>query len=498
MRNYSPTRRTEPGLPRQTNRPLTVVALLLGLFLAAMEMTVVSTAMPTAVGDLGGIHLYAWVFAAYMLTATVTLPIYGKLADLYGRKPVMLVGLALFLAGSFLCGHAKSMNTLILFRAIQGLGAGAIQPIAMTIVGDLFDVHRRARIQGILGAVWGLAGLIGPVLGGAIVHWASWRWVFYVNIPLGLGCAAVLTFAYHEKVERQDHRLDFAGAALLSITVVLSLLASRSRAEGLGFLPAAAVALALFLWVERRADEPLFPLDLFSRRVMAVASATGALVGAAMISVVTFVPLYVQSVLAGSPTDAGTTIAPIAIGWPISSTLAGRMLPRTGYRTLIRGGLALTFCAALGLSFLLRPGADLWSLRLTMFIYGLGLGFANTPLVIAVQSSVPWKRRGVATASTMFSRSIGGTFAVGVLGAVLGAALAAGGAPPGAVDKLLGPERSFLPPALVRSLSGALQGGMEGIFHAVAVIAFAGFAVSLLFPAIGIAPRGSATDDPPP
>ena len=485
-------------MSRQTNRPLTVVSLLLGLFLAALEMTVVSTAMPTAVGELGGIHLYAWVFAAYMLTATVTLPIYGKLADLYGRKPVMLVGLALFLGGSFLCGHARSMNTLILFRAIQGFGAGAIQPIAMTIVGDLFDVHQRARIQGILGAVWGLAGLIGPVLGGAIVHWLSWRWVFYVNIPLGLACAAVLTFAYHETVGRQGHRLDFAGAALLSVTVVLALLAARSRAEGLGFLPPAAVALALFLWVERRAEEPLLPLDLFSRRVMAVASATGALVGAAMISVVTFVPLYVQSVLAGSPTDAGTAIAPIAIGWPISSTLAGRILPRTGYRALIRGGLALTFCAAMSLSFLLRPGADLWSLRLTMFFYGLGLGFANTPLIIAVQSSVPWKRRGVATASTMFSRSIGGTLAVGVLGGVLAAALAAAGAPPGAVEKLLGPERSFLPPALVRSLSAALQGGMEGIFQTVAVIAFAGFAVSLLFPAIKIAPRDSTPEETPP
>lgn len=485
-------------MPRRTHRPLTVVALLLGLFLSAMEMTVVSTAMPTAVGDLGGIHLYAWVFAAYMLTATVTLPIYGKLADLYGRKPVMLVGIALFLAGSFLCGHAGGMTTLILFRAIQGLGAGAIQPIAMTIVGDLFDVHQRARIQGILGAVWGIAGLTGPLLGGAIVHWLSWRWVFYVNIPLGLGCAAVLMFAYHETLERRDHRLDIAGAALLSITVVLALLGARSRGEGLAFPPAAAVALALFLWVERRADEPLLPLDLFSRRVMAVASATGALVGAAMISVVTFVPLYVQSVLAGSPTDAGTAIAPIAIGWPISSTLAGRFLPRTGYRVLIRGGLALTFCAALGLSFLLRPGADLWTLRLIMVFYGLGLGFANTPLVIAVQSSVPWELRGVATASTMFSRSIGGTLSVGVLGGVLAAALGAGGAPPGAVDKLLGPERSFLPPALVRSLSGALQGGMEGIFQAVAVIAFAGFAVSLLFPAIPIAPRGSAADEPPP
>ena len=489
----------EPVLPRQTNRPLTVVSLLLGLFLAAMEMTVVSTAMPTAVGDLGGIHLYAWVFAAYMLTATVTLPIYGKLADLYGRKPVMLVGLALFLGGSFLCGHAGSMNTLILFRAIQGLGAGAIQPIAMTIVGDLFDVHQRARIQGILGAVWGLAGLIGPVLGGAIVHWLSWRWVFYVNIPLGLGCAAVLILAYHEKVERHDHRLDFAGAALLSITVVLALLATRSRAEGLGFLPAAAVALVLFLWVERRAHEPLLPLDLFSRRVMAVASATGALVRRGH--------------------DLGGHLrAPVRAERPRREPDRRRHHDRTDRHRVAHlldaGGTdaaadgvpgrssaeawRLRFCAALGLSFLLRPGADLWSLRLIMFFYGLGLGFANTPLVIAVQSSVPWKRRGVATASTMFSRSIGGTLAVGVLGGVLAAALAAGGAPPGAVDKLLGPERSFLPPALVRSLSGALQGGMEGIFQAVAVIAFAGFAVSLLFPAIRIAPRGSTTDEAPP
>jgi len=474
---------------RETHRSLTVVALLLGLFLAAMEMTVVSTAMPTAVGDLGGIHLYAWVFAAYMLTATVTLPIYGKLADLYGRKPVMLVGIALFLVGSFLCGHADGMTTLILFRAIQGLGAGAIQPVAMTIVGDLFDVHQRARIQGVLGAVWGLAGLVGPVLGGAIVHWLSWRWVFYVNIPLGLGCAAVLLLAYHENVERHDHRLDIAGAALLTITVVLSLLAVRSRGEGLACLPAAGMALALFLWVERRADEPILSLALFSQRVMAVASATGALVGAAMISVVTYVPLYVQSVLAGSPTDAGTAIAPIAIGWPVSSTLAGRVLPRTGYRALIWGGLVLTAGAASGLAWMLRPGANLWTVRLMMLLYGFGLGLANTPLIIAVQSSVSWKQRGVATASTMFSRSIGGTMAVGVLGGVLAAALAAGGAPPGSVDKLLGPDRSLLPPALVQSLSGTLQGGMERIFLAVAVIAFAGFAASLLFPFVRIAPR---------
>ena len=474
---------------RATNRPLTVVALLFGLFLAAMEMTVVSTAMPTAVGDLGGIHLYSWVFAAYMLTMTVTLPIHGKLADLYGRKPVMIAGIAVFLGGAFLCGRAGSMNELILFRAIQGIGAGAIQPVALTIVGDLFDVHRRARVQGLLAAMWGFAGLVGPVLGGAIVQWLSWRWIFYINIPPGLASAAVLFFAYHEKVERQEHRLDFAGAVLLSLTVVLALLAARSRQETAAFVPAAAVCLALFLWTERGAPEPLLPLDIFSQRVIAVASASGVLVGAAMISVVTYVPLYVQSVLAGSPLEAGSVVAPISIGWPIMSTLSGWLLPRTGYRAPICGGLGVAAGAAFLLALSLRPGVDLWVPRLLTFVYGMGLGFANTPLIIAVQSSVSWERRGIATASTMFSRTIGGTLSVGILGGVLAAALAQSGAPAGTVDRLLGPGRDLLAPAVVRSISGALQSGMEVIVWAVAAIAFAGFAASLFFPAVRVPPR---------
>ncbi len=478
-----------PSPGRVTNRPLTVLALLLGLFLAAMEMTVVSTAMPTAVGDLGGIHLYAWVFAAYMLTTTVTLPIHGKLADLYGRKPVMIAGIGVFLGGSFLCGHADSMNELILFRAIQGIGAGAIQPAALTIVGDLFDVHQRARVQGLLAAMWGFAGLVGPVLGGAIVQWLSWRWIFYINIPPGLACTAVLLFAYHEKVERREHRLDFAGAVLLSLAVVLALMAARSREETAVFVPAAAVCLALFLWTERGAPEPLLPLDIFAQPVSAVASASGVLVGAAMLSVVTYVPLYVQSVLGGSPTDAGSAIAPISVGWPIASTLSGRWLPRMGYRAPICGGLGVASGAALLLAVMLRPGVDLWVPRTLTFVYGMGLGFANTPLIIAVQSCVPWARRGVATASAMFSRTIGGTLSVGILGGVLAAALAGSGAPAGTIDRLLGPGRSLLAPAVVRSISGALQSGMEQILWAVAAIAFAGFAVSLFFPALTVPPR---------
>ncbi|HET9599512.1 MAG TPA: MFS transporter, partial [Anaeromyxobacteraceae bacterium] len=339
---------------KTTHRGLTVVALLLAIFLSAMEMTVVSTAMPTAVGDLGGLHLYAWAFAAYMLTATVTVPIHGKLADLHGRKPVMLAGLALFLAGSLLCGQARSMEALIAFRALQGLGAGAIQPVTLTIVGDLFDVHERARWQGVFGAVWGVAGLIGPLLGGALVHYLSWRWVFYVNLPAGLACAAVLAANYHERLERHPHRLDVPGALLLAGAITAVLLAARSAAGAAWAAPVGMALLALFVAVERRAPEPLLPLDLFRQRVVAVASGAGALVGAGMFGVVTFVPLHVQSVLGGAATAAGGAIAPMAIGWPIASTISGRLLRRAGYRRLIVGGLALTVVAAAALAWSLR------------------------------------------------------------------------------------------------------------------------------------------------
>jgi EmrB/QacA subfamily drug resistance transporter len=465
-----------------TNRRLTVAALLLALFVAAMEMTVVATAMPTAVGDLGGIHLYAWAFASYMLAATVTVPIYGKLADLHGRKPVMLFGTALFLAASFACGFAPTMGWLVALRAVQGLGAGAMQPVSLTIVGDLFDVHERSRIQGIFGAVWGVAGLAGPLLGGAIVAHLSWRWVFWINIPVGLASMAILAASFHEKVERHEHRLDLAGAALLSAAVLLVLAASRSAGRAAAALPLAALALLGFVLVERRAREPLVPLDLFRLRVVAASSAAGALVGAAMFATTSFVPLYAQALLGATPTGAGSAIAPMAIGWPIASAIGGRLIPRLGFRPLVRAGLLFAALSTAAMALLLGPGASLGTARALTGAYGLGLGFANTALLIAVQASVPWQRRGVATASTLFFRTIGGTLAVGLLGGMLAATLVSSSVPPEVADALLGPARGALDPAAIAGASAALAAGLRRVFWAIAALSALAFAVSLAFP----------------
>jgi len=445
--------------------------------------------MPTVVGELGGLPLYAWAFAAYMLATTVTVPIWGKLADLRGRKPVLLAGLGLFLLGSLACGHADTMGALIAWRSLQGLGAGAIQPITLTIVGDLFDLRERARMQGIFGAVWGVAGLVGPLAGGAIVHALGWRWVFWVNLPFGLASAAVLALAYHERPERHEHRLDVGGAALLACAVVAALFSARSRAAGLIGLPVAAVATALFVAIERRAREPILPLDLLLQPVMRVSSAAGALMGAGMLATVTFVPLWVQSVLGAPPTAAGGAIAPMAVGWPVASALSGRLLPRLGYRRLLLAGFATSAVAATLLALVLRPGASLPVVQATTALYGVGLGIANTPLVIAIQTSVAWNRRGVATASTMFFRTIGGTLSVGLLGGLLAHALSGAGVRQDFVERLLGPERATLDPEAVASVAAALQGAMGLVFWALAAIAVAAFATILRFPHLAIAPE---------
>jgi EmrB/QacA subfamily drug resistance transporter len=463
-----------------------VTALFLSVFMAAMEFTVVSTAMPTVIGDLGGIQLYSWVFTAYMLASTVTVPIFGKLADLRGRKPVMLFGLALFLIGSMASGQARSMPQLIVFRGLQGLGAGAMQPIALTIVGDIFSVKERAKMQGLFGSVWGFAGLIGPLLGGLIVNHLSWRWVFYVNVPFGLASAAVLIVSLHEDIERHRHALDWGGVSLFTVACVALLLGAHGHEMAVVGLPVALIGFVLFFIVERRSPEPILPLELFRRRIMAVSSLSGALVGATMMASVTYIPLFVQGVLGRSPTEAGATLTPLVIGWPLASAIGSRLTLRSGFRVFVCGGLAIVAGASFFMAWALSRTTGLALPRLAMGLMGVGMGFANVAILLAVQTSVEWEQRGIATASTMFFRIMGGTVAIGVLGALLASSLSAvHSAPVGAANELLGPQHGRgLPPEVLQPLAEALRGSLLSIFWLIAAIAVLAFISSLFFPAV--------------
>lgn len=407
-----------PKTPSRTNRKLTVFALMLSMAMAAMEMTIVSTAMPTIIGELGGLPLYAWVAAVYLLTSTVTVPLYGKLADLYGRKPVLMFGIALFLIGSVACAMASTMPTLIAARALQGLGAGAMQPMALTIIGDLFDIRERGRVQPWFGAVWGVAGLAGPLLGGLLVkHW-SWPWVFLINIPFGLGAMVVVSFALRENVAQRPVSLDIGGAFLMTGSVVALLVGIEGVWTG-PLLAVAIVTFAAFVFVERRAKDPLVPLDLFTSRVIGTSNALSAILGGVMVGVATYVPLFVQGLAGGTPTEAGAAITPMLVSWPLAAFVAGLLLPRVGYRKIIFPGVLAVAASTLALPLLARPDSSPWVLRAITALMGAGLGCANTALLIAVQSTVPWERRGIATASNMFARTIGATLAVGAMGALL-------------------------------------------------------------------------------
>ncbi|MFE8598230.1 MDR family MFS transporter [Archangium violaceum] len=471
---------------RTTHRPLTTVALALSLFMAALEMTVVSTAMPTVVGELGGLQSYAWVFTAYMLASTVTVPIYGKLADLYGRKPVLLFGIGLFLVGSVLSGLATSMNMLIAFRTLQGLGAGSMQPVALTIVGDLYTLEQWAKVQGVFSGVWGIAGLVGPLTGGLIVKYLTWHWVFFINVPVGLGAFALLVFFFHEQVQHKPQKLDYAGAVLLSAGVVALLFGVQGIGRNLPELLLGAVLLAAFVWVERRVAEPVIPMTIFKNPAITISAVAGALFSAAMFGATTYVPLYVQGVLGGSATLAGGMITPMIVGWPVASLFAGRLLLKTGFRPLIVGGLGLSVIGTGAMALLLKPESSLLIPELAMALFGIGLGFTATSLLIAVQTSVGWELRGVATASHMFFRTIGGALGVGLMGGVVVSQLMKDPSVPlEAANELLGPEHGRgLSPALFQTLSGALGTGLTINFWIICAATVAAFAAGLFFPKV--------------
>jgi len=473
------------------DRSLVTTGLILGMAMAALEGTAVATAMPTAIADLGGVSRYSWVFSAYLLTSTTTVPLFGKLADLYGRQRIYQVGVVIFLLGSGLSGAARTMNQLILFRALQGIGAGGVQPISLTLVGDIFTLEERGRMQGLFSGVWGVSSLVGPALGGLITDWISWRWVFYLNLPVGIASGLLLKLYLREASVRTKHNLDIAGtvALTLSITLLLAALLEGSARWGLaspvtlGCVALAAVGLVLFAWQETRAEEPMLPLDLFRARVIAVASAGNVVIGTLLLAASAYVPMFAQGVIGGTATDAGLTLATMSIGWPIASAISGRLLLRIGYRRLVVVGGAVATLGC-GLLTLAGTGTTRLALSLTMGVLGVGLGFMATPYLVAVQNAVPWGRRGVATSATQFFRTIGGAIAVAVFGAMLNRTLAPALGPGGNVDAALEPaqRRLMAPVALARLLSG-LERGLHQIFVGFAIVALIGLVLSWFFPA---------------
>ncbi|HWE63909.1 MAG TPA: MDR family MFS transporter, partial [Chloroflexota bacterium] len=346
----------QPAMPPHV-RPI-VIGLMLSMFLVALDGTIVSTAMPRIAGQLGGFSLYAWVPSIYLLTTAVSTPIYGKLSDLFGRKRILFVGIGLFLLGSVLSGAASSMVLLIVFRAIQGLGAGAVQPVTITIIGDIFSLEQRARIQGVFSSVWGISAVVGPLLGGFLVDDVGWRWIFYLNLPVGILAVAMIWRYFHERPTARRHTLDLAGASLLTgaLSAILLLLIEGGQAwpwlsaQTLVLALVTVVGLLLFVGVERRAAEPVFPLDLFRSRIIVVSSIGMCFAGALMMAVTFEVPLFVQGVLGEDALHGGLALAPMTLGWPLAAAFSGRLALRFGYRSTSVAGLA---CCVVGIGLLL-------------------------------------------------------------------------------------------------------------------------------------------------
>ncbi|MEH7501699.1 MDR family MFS transporter [Neobacillus drentensis] len=411
---------------KQTKKPLVLASVMLAMFMGAIEATIVSTAMPAIVADLGGFTLYSWVFSAYLLMNSVTVLIYGKLSDLFGRKPILTIGIIIFLLGSILCGFATSMKMLIIFRLIQGFGAGAVTSIATTIIGDIYTAEERAKIQGYLASVWGISAITGPAVGGLLVQYVSWHYIFWINIPLGILSLVGLWLFLHENVQRKKHQIDYLGAVLLTMTIsslMFILVEGGSRFawgswQSISFFTFSAVTLVGFVLQEGRASEPVMPFSIWKERSILIANTTSLTTGIMLIGISSFLPTFVQGVMEQTPIVAGFTLTTMSIGWPIASTLAGRLLVTIGYRkTSIIGGLSLII-GSIAFVTMSASSGPLWA-AVGSFFVGLGMGLTSTAFIVSIQSTVGWEQRGIATASNMFMRNLGNTIGAALLGGIL-------------------------------------------------------------------------------
>jgi len=494
----------------RTRIVIITIALMLGLFMASMEVTVVSTAMPTIVGDLGGMALYSWIFSAYMLTSTTTIPIFGKLSDIYGRRSVYAAAMVIFLLGSLLCGQATSMTQLVAFRALQGLGAGGVAPLTFVAIGVMFTLEQRAKMQGVFASIWGLSSVVGPLLGGFLVDQIDWPWVFYINLAPGLLALALFWFAWREpaldaKTPNQigTVQIDYWGAALLTVGVVLFLLGimNMGTPQGWLLLGTTVVVFGGLAWVEQRAADPILPLALFRQRLFAIACLHGVLTGAAMFGCISYVPLFIQVALNTSATEAGAALTPMIIGWVIASVIGGRWLLRIGYLTLVIGG---TLSLTIGAFLLSQMGAHASRFYIlgSLTLMGIGMGMSISTFLIVAQSTVQRHMLGIATSTIQFTRTIGGTVGVSVMGAVLSLGLAtqltAAGLDPAtvSVDNLLEGLGAATTAGLADTLRGALALATQNVFLVSFIAAALGLAVTFFTPRGLLAGAGKPTASP--
>jgi EmrB/QacA subfamily drug resistance transporter len=479
-----------------------LAALMLSMGLAALDSTIVATAIPSIVRDLGGFALFPWVFSIYLLTQAVTVPIYGRLSDLFGRKPILFLGVGVFLLGSVLCGAAWNMLTLILFRGIQGIGAGAVMPMTTTIVGDLYTLEERGRIQGYMSSVWGIASVVGPALGGFFAQYASWRWIFYLNLPLGIAALVMLHLHLHERVERRSHRIDYEGAVVLTAALSLAILAlleggvdwSWTSAPSVALFAIAALLIAAFVALERRAAEPILPPWVFRRRVLVAGNLASVAVGAVLIGQSSYVPTYAQGVVGVGAVAAGFAMAAMSVGWPLASSQAAKLYLRIDFRNTALFGSVFVIGGCLLFATFVGENSGLWRVALASFVTGVGLGFASISVLVAVQSVVGWNRRGVVTGANMFMRSIGSAIGVAIFGSLANTTLAQrfahpprslAGKLPNSVNAATLTFSAHAPrnTAVAAYTRDALYAATHRIFWALVLAAVLGLLAQLLFPA---------------